>query len=561
MNGIKELDHLVMGMNGQYIPVKNGGDPVRSPETIPTGYNLYGFDPSRVPTKAAFEQGSELVDDVIANYYKEHGNYPDKLAFSLWSIETMRHFGVLESQALYAMGLKPVWSESGRVTGTEIVPASELKRPRVDVVLSATGLYRDAFPNVMQLLAKGIESVAKLKEDNNSIWDNSQRIAQELAEQGVEAAEAEYLSTVRIFSNASGRYGSGVSGPVFASETWIEDSDIADNYMNKMGYYYGSRDSSSADGSSRWGKKVGLVKGPDGVEREVNLYAEQLSGTDVALFSRSSNVYGMITSDDPFEYFGSLALAVRNIDGASPQMMISNLRDANNAKAENASTFLAKELRSRNFHKRWVEEMMKEGYSGATTMSSNLSNFWGWNVVDPNLTRDDQWQEFFEVYVEDKLDVGINEFFEQVNPESQAAMLETMLEANRKDYWQADAETLKKMIERFAAMANKHDLFIDNDKLREYVDQQAAGFGLELTLPELDPAASLPADHQASELAQQNTEQPTEQVEGQKLEKVEQTEVTDQEWDMQLITALSLSLLFFLGGVLLQMRPARVEAA
>jgi len=564
MNGIKELDHLVMGMNGQYIPVKNGGDPVRSPETIPTGYNLYGFDPSRVPTKAAFEQGSELVDEVIANYYKEHGNYPDKLAFSLWSIETMRHYGVLEAQALYAMGLKPVWSESGRVIGTEIVPASELKRPRVDVVLSATGLYRDAFPNVMQMLAKGIESVAKLKEDNNSIWDNSQRIAKELAEQGVEAGEAQYLSTVRIFSNASGRYGSGVSGPVFASDTWTEDSEIADNYMSKMGYYYGSD-------NSRWGKKVGSVTGADGVEREVNLYAEQLSGTDVALFSRSSNVYGMITSDDPFEYFGSLALAVRNIDGESPQMMISNLRDANNAKAENASTFLAKELRSRNFHKRWVEEMMKEGYSGATTMSSNLSNFWGWNVVDPNLTRDDQWQEFFEVYVEDKLDVGITEFFEQVNPESQAVMLETMLEANRKEYWEADEETLKKMVERFAAMANKHDLFIDNDKLREYVGQQAAGFGLELTLPELDPAASLPADQQASETAAelsepnestaQQPEQPTEQIEGQKLENVGAAEAIDQEWDMQLVAALSLSMLFFLSGVLLQIRPMRVETA
>jgi len=216
---------------------------------------------------------------------------------------------------------------------------------------------------------------------------------------------------------------------------------------------------------------------------------------------------------------------------------------------------------------------MKEGYSGATTMSSNLSNFWGWNVVDPNLTRDDQWQEFFEVYVEDKLDVGINEFFEQVNPESQAAMLETMLEANRKDYWQADEETLKKMVERFTELANKHDLFIDNDKLREYVGQQVAGFGLNLTLPEVDPAASLPADQQASEPAQQNaqqteqteqTEQPTEQVEGQKLDKVESVEAaeaTDQEWNMQLITALSLSLLFFLGGVLLQMRPVRVETA
>lgn len=550
MLAIKELDHMVKGLSGQYVPVKNGGDPVRSPDAIPTGFNLYGFDPARVPTKAAFEQGKELTDGVINDYYKQHGKYPDKLAFSLWSIETMRHYGVLESQALYAMGVKPVWSEDGRVIGTEIIPASELKRPRVDVVLSATGLYRDAFPNVMQRLAAAIESVAQLKEDNNSIWDNSQRIAKQLKEQGVEGEEAEYLSTVRIFSNSSGNYGSGVSDPVFASNTWEDDSKIADNYLSKMGYYYGSD-------NSRWGKKVGTVTGPDGVEREVNLYAEQLSGTDVALFSRSSNVYGMITSDDPFEYFGSLALAVRNIDGESPQMMISNLRDANNPKAETAASFMAKELRSRNFHKRWVEEMMKEGYSGATTMASNLDNFWGWNVVDPNIVRDDQWQEFFEVYVEDKLEVGINEFFEEMNPQSQANMLSRMLEANRKDYWQADAETLQQILEKFAELTNKHDLFVDNEKLREYFEQQSAGFGLDLSLPTVDPTAALPASQQASEPQQAQTEQ----VEGQQLEKVEEAVTADNTWDIPLLSTLLASLLIFLAGVAVQLRPRQVQVA
>lgn len=553
MRGMKELDHLMMGLSGQYIAVKNGGDPIRSPDAVPTGFNLYGFDPSRVPTKAAFKQGSELVDEVIANYYQKHGRYPDKLAFSLWSIETMRHYGVLESQALYAMGVKPIWSDDGRVVGTEIIPASELKRPRVDVVLSATGLYRDAFPNVMQRLAKAIEEVATLKEENNSIWDNSQRVAEQLKQQGVEEAEAEYLSTVRIFSNASGEYGSGVNDAVVASDTWEQDSKISDLYLSKMGFFYGSD-------NSRWGKKVGSITDAEGNVRDIDLYAQQLSGTDVALFSRSSNVYGMITSDDPFEYFGSLALAVRNIDGESPEMMISNLRDANNAKTETAATFMAKELRSRNFHKRWVEEMMKEGYSGATTMSSNLTNFWGWNVVDPNIVREDQWQEFFEVYVDDKLEVGINEWFEEVNAQSQANMLERMLEANRKDYWQADEETLKKIVERFAELTNRHDLFVDNEKLREYFDTAAAGFGLDLSLPEIDPTASMSANEQQQAkdvVAQENP--PSEQIEGQKLEKVEAAE-TDQEWDSMLLGSLVFCLFSVIGGMLLQIRPQRSSA-
>ncbi|OUR64063.1 hypothetical protein A9Q79_08310 [Methylophaga sp. 42_25_T18] len=522
---IREMNHLVDALAGKYIPVKNGGDPIRHPEAVPTGFNLYGFDPSRVPTKAAYEQGKELTEGVIADYYVKHGVYPDKLAFSLWSIETMRHYGVLESQVLYAMGIRPKWSDDGRVIGTEIIPAGELKRPRVDVVLSATGLYRDAFPNVMQLMAKAIEQIAALKEESNFVWRNSERIKAELIAEGIEADEAEYLSTVRVFSNASGNYGSGVEDAVFASDTWETDDKIADLYLARMGHFYGSD-------NSRWGQKV----------ENVDLYAKQLSGTDIAMFSRSSNVYGMISSDDPFEYFGSLALAIRNLDGASPEMVISNLRDADNPKAEAASVFLAKELRSRNFHKRWVEEMMKEGYSGAVSLSSHLSNFWGWQVVDPNLVREDQWQEFYEVYVNDKLELNIDEWFEQTNPRSQAQMLERMLEANRKEYWQADAQTLEHMIERYVDLVEKYDVFVDNEKLRDFVDQQAMGFGLN----------SLPASVEAGAV---NNESPTTvQVEGQKLEKVEEAKPVETDWDLQLLLAFAFFLLMVMFGFWRQLR-------
>jgi cobaltochelatase CobN len=532
LTDIREMQHLIDGLAGKYIPVKNGGDPIRHPEALPTGFNLYGFDPSRVPTKAAYEQGKELTEGVITDYYAKHGVYPAKLAFSLWSIETMRHYGVLESQVLYAMGIRPQWSDDGRVIGTEIIPASELKRPRVDVVLSATGLYRDAFPNVIQMMAKAIEQIAALKEESNFVWRNSERIKAELMSEGVEAEEAEYLSSVRVFSNASGNYGSGVEDAVFASDTWETDSKISDLYLARMGHFYGSD-------NTRWGQKV----------ENVDLYAKQLSGTDIAMFSRSSNVYGMLSSDDPFEYFGSLAMAVRNLDGASPEMVISNLRDADNPKAEAASTFLAKELRSRNFHKRWVEEMMKEGYSGATTLSSQLSNFWGWQVVDPNVVREDQWQEFYEVYVNDKLELNIDEWFEQTNPRSQAQMLERMLEANRKEYWQADPKTLEHMIERYVDLVEKYDVFVDNEKLREFVDLQANGFGL----------SPLPAPVEAA--ASVETSAASVQVQGQKLEKKEETKPVESEWDQQLVWALLLSIFMLLFGLLRQLRSQTRLAA
>lgn len=521
MRNIQELDNLVIGLSGGYVPVKTGGDPIRHPDSLPTGLNLYGFDPSRLPTKAAYQQGEELVEQMIADFYKENGRYPEKMAFSLWSIEAMRHYGVLESQAMKAMGIKPVWSNDGRVVGTEIIPASELKRPRIDVVLSATGLYRDAFPQVMQRLAKAIQQIVELKEENNSIWKHSQKIKQELIAEGVENEEAQYLSTVRIFSSASGEYGSGVNGPVLNSDTWETDAKIADNYLNKMGYYFGADD-------SRWGKKA------DG------LYGKQLSGTEIVAFSRSSNLFGMISSDDPFEYFGSLSLAVRNLDGKSPKVMISNLRDAKKGKMEDASLFLAKELRTRNFNRRWIEEMKKEGYSGAVTMASNLANFWGWQVVAPDLVRDDQWQEFFEVYVNDKLEMNMNEWFEQVNPGSQAQLLEQMLEAVRKDYWDADEETQKVMLSRYNELMSKYDLVLENEKLREFMTSQATGFGLNMqaiasasTTPPVNPAAA------------------SQQIEGQQLEKVEQTPASTED-DHTLLYILLGCLLAIIAGALRQ---------
>ncbi len=511
MASIHELDAMVDFLSAKYIPVKSGGDPIRHPESLATGYNLFGFNPSRVPTQAAFEQGKELVEQVIANYYDKHKAYPDKMAFSLWSIETMRHYGVLESQVLYAMGVKPKWSKSGRVIGTEVIPYSELKRPRIDVVLSATGLYRDAFPNVMQMLAKAVNQVAALKEDNNSIWQNSQKVKADLLAEGVNEKEAQYLSTIRIFSNQSGDYGTGVDDAAWASDTWETDKKISDNYLAKMGYFFG------AD-NSRWGEK-----GENSQGKDIQLYAKQLSGTDIAMFARSSNLFGMLSTDDPFEYFGSLSLAVRNIDGKSPDMVVANLRDAKNAKAEDAGLFLAKELRTRMFHPRWIKELQKEGYSGAVSLASKMDNFFGWQVVDPNLIRNDQWDQYLDIYVNDKLNLELDDWFKEINPAAFARMMERMLEAERKDYWQADPERLKQLVEQYIDLVNNNDLVILNDAVKEHVNELAEGYGLAPLVAKTMEAMAAAADMQKAknnqQLAEQQSKNADQQVEGQKLEK------------------------------------------
>jgi cobaltochelatase CobN len=253
----------------------------------------------------------------------------------------------------------------------------------------------------------------------------------------------------------------------------------------------------------------------------------------------------MLSSDDPFEYFGSLSLAVRNLDGKSPKMLISNLRNASDGKMQDASKFLATELRTRQFHKRWIKEMQKEGYSGAVTMASQISNFWGWQVVDPNLVRDDQWQNFHEIYVNDKLKLNLNDWFEKVNPGAQAHLVERMLEAIRKDYWKASNQTQKELVERYVSLVDKYTLIVDNQKLKVFVNLKAVRFGLN-PLTEKIESQTLPFNELKS------TDQ-IELVKGLQLEKVDNKKV-EPLWDKKLIWMLIFCGLVIVGGGIKQYR-------
>lgn len=500
----EEITGLLNGLNGQYIPVSHGNDPIRNPAAVPTGRNLIGFNPAKVPSKEAYQAGVKMLEQTVQQYQAEHGRYPQKLAFSLWSLETMRHQGALEAQILHAMGIKPKWNNQGNIVGTEVIPYSELGRPRIDVVVSATGLYRDAFPNVMLWIAEAIDKVAKMKEDNNFVYRYSMTLKQTLLDEGKSEEDADYLSSVRIFSNESGAYGTGLAGGALDSDSWENDSKLANLYLDRMGFGFGKDE-------ARWSENLS----------ETGLYKKVLSGTDGVVFSRSSNLYALMTNDDPFQYFGGIGLAVRNIDGKTPQMYVSNLRRKGQEKIQTLDQFISNEMRSRYFHPRWIKAMQDSGYAGATAILDRMNNMWGWEVMTPDAVRDDQWQEFFAVYVDDKYDMQMREFFEQHNAEALAQIIERMLEAVRKGYWQADAETLKKMLETYTEIANQHDVVTDNEIFTEFVKEQNAGFGL----------APLVPGQAAPELAN-SVSSASQQVSGQKLEQVEQGKQTESDYTL-----------------------------
>lgn len=514
LSGASEMQGLLNALAGRYIPTSYGGDPIKSPDTLPTGRNLYGFDPSRVPTKAAWEAGKEAMDQLIAAHRAKHGGQPPKkLTFTLWSVETMRHFGLLEAQALWALGVEPVWDAGGRVSDVKLIPREQLGRPRVDIVLSATGLYRDHFPNVMRQLAKAAKLAAEGRgEADNPVAANAQRIAQQLVARGVEAAAAERAGQTRIFSSETGRYGTGLDDAALATDTWKTqaegDRKLAELYLSRMQFAYGPDE-------AEWGSQG--VAGQGGKAGRLNLYAEHLRGTEGAVLARSSNLYGMLTTDDPFQYLGGIALAVRQLDGKAPELYISNLRGPGGGKVEGAAQFLAKELATRNFHPGYISGLMKEGYAGTLQVLDGVNNFAGWQSVAREIVRDDQWQEFMDVYVRDKHNLGLKRWFEGHNPHALAQSIERMLEAARQGQWKADAQSVAELKQRWRELARRYDVKTENQAFKQFVD---AGYGLKVVPPQTNSAAAPAAAPQQPAAAPPPPPPPP--IQGMKLEKVVQ---------------------------------------
>lgn len=455
-----EVESLLHALNGGFIRGGLGGDPVREPQTS-SGANLYAFDPRKIPAQSAYQAADEALQKLIENYRSEHGEYPDKLAFSLWSSETQRHLGLVEAQVLRALGLKPVWGSGDRLTALTIIPKEQLERPRIDAVLQITSVYRDQFDGFMRLLADAIARLANL-DDDNTIARNSERLANKLESQGIAPAKARQYAQLRLFSNAPGDYGSGVPDVTLDSTNWEDESAIAEQFLSRLQYAYGS---------GEWGIKI----------EQSNLLAEQLSDVDAAVMSRSSNLHGLLSTDHPFEYLGGIAAAVRHLSGRDIGLYINDLRQKESRVVE-ADRFISEELRSRYLNPQWIAQMQQEGYSGALNMLDIVNNVFGWQATAPQTIRDDQWQALHDVYVDDKYDMQMNEWFEQQQSAAQLQMIERMTEAIRKDYWDANQKTKESLAQRYQQLRQIHPDYEGNQTTQAFIDKMAAttgtGFGL-----------------------------------------------------------------------------------
>ncbi|MFY9514539.1 MAG: cobaltochelatase subunit CobN, partial [Rubrivivax sp.] len=420
-----ELNALVAALDGRYVGAGVGGDPLRSPGSLPTGRNFYGFDPARIPTPAVYEQGATMAAAMLADYRRRNGSAPGRLLFNLWSGETMRHGGVLESQILALMGVRPTWDAFGRVKGIEVIPRQQLGRPRVDVVIAPSGLYRDSLPTLMGLLDQAMSAVKDLPEEDNPIRANVQRTAAALQARGVEPALAERLAAVRQFTDPPGAYGTGLDNVIRASNTWSTEQQVAEVYFNRMGHLFGQ---------GFWGDKP---TAPDGTPLAIDVFKLALKDVKAVLHSRTSNLYGTLDNDDVFQFLGGAAMAVRQVNGSSPETLMVNLAEPGRERVESLDRFMGRELRSRYLNPAWIDSMLKEGYAGARLIGQVVDNLWGWQVTVPEAVDAAKWQEMYETYVQDKYELDIRKrFTEAKNALAYQALVDRMLVAVNKGYWQ-----------------------------------------------------------------------------------------------------------------------------
>jgi cobaltochelatase CobN len=454
-SGSNELKSLINGLNGRYIEPNVGNDPIRNPNAIPTGSNFFAFDPRTVPMPYADSQGTRLANTFIENFKKEHNRAPDKVAMEVWGSETIRHQGMQEAQALAYLGVKLKRDKLGKIEGVELIPREKLNRPRVDVLFSTTGLYRDNFPMLVELFDKGVQLAYTSTETDNPIRINSDKIYQKLVAAGIDTASARQRSLIRVFAEAPGTYGNSVADASIASGSWDSDSAIANLYIRKMSYGYGN---------NIWGESM---------EKE---FESALSGTDAVIHSRTTSLYMSLDNDDFFGFAGALAQGVKHVDSlkTSPTLYVADLREKGKEQYVSIEKFMGMELRSRYFNPKFVEAMTQEGYAGAREIMKSVDNMFGWQVVYPEVINDEKWQEFYEVWMKDRYNLKTVEFFEEHNPYAKQSMSARMLEAVRKGYWKADEKTKQDLTKTYVENVVKNGVSCsyttcDHPELQQYI--------------------------------------------------------------------------------------------
>jgi magnesium chelatase subunit H len=415
-----EIDSLVRALRGEFIEPGPGADIIQNPDILPTGRNTHAINPYGVPSAAAYARSETVANSLLERYKNENDRYPEAMALVLWGLDNIKTQGEGVAQALWLLGTRPVRDALNRATSVEAIPLGELGRPRIDVVMTVSGIFRDLFSPTVQLLDKAVRLVAQLDEplDLNYV---RKHVLQQVEETRCDVDEA----AVRVFSNAPGNYGTNVNFMVMDSQ-WEREETLGNLFVTRKCFAYG-RDST--------GRAI------EGREARVAM-DRALSRVEATYQNIDTFEIGLTDVDHYFEYLGGVSKAVEKRAKARPAIYLSDSL-SREVKIRSLEETVRLETRAKTLNPKWYEGMLKHGFRGVAEIENHVSNTFGWSATADAV---DDWV-YTEVANTFLFDERMLERLRDLNPHSAHSLAQRLLEANGRGYWDVDESVIDRLRE------------------------------------------------------------------------------------------------------------------
>jgi len=423
-----ELGALVSALDGRYIVPGPGGDPIRNPDVLPTGKNMHALDPQSIPTMAAVDCAKVVVDRLLERLKmdSEDGNtYPESIAFTLWGTDNIKTYGESLAQVLMLLGVQPVADALGRVNKLVLIPMEELGRPRIDVVVSCSGVFRDLFINQMALLDRAVKLAAEADEppEQNFVRKHAVEQAESM---GVTLREA----ATRVFSNSAGSYSANV-GLAIENGGWEGEQQLQEQFINRKGFAFNSDKPGQMDAAQDMFKNA--LKTVDCTFQ--NLDSSEISLTDVSHYYDS----------DPTKVVSGL----RN-DKKKPLAMMADTTTAN-AQVRSLGETIRLDSRTKLLNPKFYEGMLASGYEGTREITKRLRNTMGWSATAGGVDNF-IYEDANDVFIADE---AMQQRLLDTNPNAFRDMVTTFLEANGRGYWDTSEENIERLQELYQEVEDR----------------------------------------------------------------------------------------------------------
>ncbi len=431
-----ELDGMLTALDGRYVRPAPGGDMMRSPEVLPAGRNLHGFDPFRLPSAYAVKDGARQAERLLAKHHEDTGAFPESIAMVLWGTDNLKSEGGPIAQALALMGTAPRFDSYGRLAGAQLLPIETLGRPRVDVMITLSGIFRDLLPLQVRMLAEAALLAAQADEppEQNFI---RKHVLVWMAEHGGDIETA----ALRVFGNAEGTYGANVNHLIDCSR-WDDEDELAEAWTCRKGFAYGTS-----------GRPVAQPTLLNSVLSRVELAYQNLDSVEV----------GVTTIDTYFDTLGGISRAVKRAKGPDAAMAPVYIGDQTRGggTVRTLSEQVALETRTRTLNPKWYEGMLAHGYEGVHQIELHLTNTMGWSATTGQVQ---PWvyQQLTQTFL---LDPEMRERLARLNPSASARVASRLMEAYERNYWTPDADTLDAMRRAGEELEDRLEGIYEGDKV------------------------------------------------------------------------------------------------